>query len=314
VGNSGPPPILGRFFILLFVFDCFPEEIRGSIMLYSCILRPFQLPLVRKRFFTMSIIRFTARSLLLCGIGICVVMASVSGYALAQEGTRTTVDPTGTWRWEYDLDGTHYKDLVRLKLGANIKDSKDKEVKGVYESSAGRKIEIRNGKISGTKLTFDFNLNYQGMDVKLEFDGTITKDELSGDVSASTGSDGQDFPWAATRSVQADDVVGVWKMRIDANGTILEPIATVTKDGDSLKATYTSVNESGKEVRIDAKNVKIEKNQLCFAIETEFQGTSLQAEFRGRPYGDKIDGMIDYVLGGNAGEIDFTGARQSDTK
>jgi hypothetical protein len=259
----------------------------------------------------MSIIRFTAQSLFLCGIGICFGLASVSGYAVAQEGARTTVDPTGTWRWEYDLDGTHYKDLVRLKLGANIKDSKDKEVKGVYESSAGRKIEISNGKISGSKLSFDFNINYQGMDVKLAFDGTITKDELNGDVSASTGSEGRDFPWAATRSVQADDVVGKWKMRIDAGGTILEPIVTITKEGDSLKVTYTSATDSGQEIKIDAKNVKIEKNQLCFGIETEFQGSSLKADYRGRPYGDKIDGMIDYVLGTNAGEIDFTGERQA---
>jgi hypothetical protein len=241
-------------------------------------------------------------------------LTAMLGFAVAQDNNRAAVDPTGTWRWEYDLDGTNYKDLVRLKIGANIKDSKDKEVKGIYESSAGRKIEIRNGKVSGSKLTFDFNLNYQGMDVKLEFEGSITKDEVTGNVKASTGSDGREFPWTATRSVQSDDVVGNWKMRIDAGGTILEPVVAITKDGDSLKATYKTVNDAGKEIQLDAKNVRIEKNELCFGVETEFQGSGLQADYRGRPYGDRIQGMIEYVLGGNAGEIDFTGERQADAK
>jgi hypothetical protein len=195
-----------------------------------------------------------------------------------------------------------------------MKDTKDKEVKGVYEGSAGRKIEIRNGKLSGPKLTFDFNLNYQGMDVKLEFEGTIAKDELAGTIHASANEGSRDLPWNATRSVKADDVIGTWKMRIDANGTILEPVVTIAKDGDSLKASYVSETDSGQEIRIDANDVKIDKNQLCFGIETEFQGTSIKADYKGRPYGDQIRGTIDYVLGGNAGEIDFTGERQSESK
>jgi hypothetical protein len=262
----------------------------------------------------MSMNRFAALSLFASSVAFCLGLVTTAGYAFAQEGTGSAVDPSGTWRWEYDLDGTQYKDLVRLKIGSNIKDTKDKEVKGVYESSAGRKIEIRNGKISGSKVTFDFNLNYQGMDVKLEFEGSIAKDELTGSVRASAAEGSRDLPWTATRSVQADDVIGTWKMRIDANGTILEPVVTISKDGDSLKASYASMNESGQEIRIDAKNVKIEKNQLCFGIETDFQGTTIKADYKGRPYGDKIEGMIDYELGTNAGEIDFTGVRKSDTK
>lgn len=150
--------------------------------------------------------------------------------------------------------------------------------------------------------------------MKLEFEGTAAKDELTGSVRASAAEGSRDLPWTATRSVQADDVVGTWKMRIDANGNILEPLVTISKDGDSLKASYASVTDSGQEIRIDAKGVKVEKNQLCFGIETEFQGTNIKADYKGRPYGDKIEGTIEYVLGGNAGEIDFTGERQSPSK
>lgn len=247
-------------------------------------------------------------------IAFCLGLVAMTVDASAQDAIARFTDPSGTWRWEYELDGAQYKDLVRLKIGSAIKDTKDKEVTGVYEGSAGRKIEIRNGKISGPKLTFDFNLNYQGMDVKLEFEGTIAKDELTGTIHASANEGSRDLPWNATRSVKVDDVVGSWKMRIDAGGTILEPVVTITKNGDTLKASYVSVGASGEEVVIDAKDVKIEKNQLYFGVETEFQGTNIKADYKGRPYGDKIDGTIDYVLGSNEGVIDFTGVRQPETK
>jgi hypothetical protein len=262
----------------------------------------------------MSVSRLMAVPFFASCASVCFGLVTMFGQTVAQESTGAAVDPSGTWRWEYDLEGTQFKDLVRLNLGAVIKDSKDKEVKGRYESSSGRKIEIRNGKVSGSKVTFDFNLNYQGMDIKLEFDGTIAKDSLTGTVHASTGEGSRDLPWTATRSVQADDVVGTWKMRIDANGTILEPVVTISKEGESLKASYTASNPSGEDVKIDVKELKIDKNDLCFGIDTEFQGQRIKADYRGRPYGDRIRGTIDYVLGGNSGEIDFTGARQTDSK
>jgi len=227
---------------------------------------------------------------------------------LAQDGTKSSVDPSGTWRWEYDLDGTQFKDLVRLKVGQENKETKERELKGKYESSSGRKINIENGKISGDKVSFEFKVNYQGMDVKLEFEGSVKNDSLSGKVKASTNDGSRDLDWSATRSVLADDVVGKWKLRIDANGNIMEPVLTVTKDGDNLKADYVL----GNDVKIQAKDVKIEKNELTFTIETDFQGAKIKADFMGRPYGDKIKGSIDYVLGSDVGEVDFTGQMQDE--
>ena len=227
---------------------------------------------------------------------------------IAQDSSKSSVDPSGTWRWEYDLDGTQFKDSVRLKVGQENKETKERELKGKYESSSGRKINIENGKISGDKVSFEFKVNYQGMDVKLEFEGTLKNDNLSGKVKASTNDGSRDLDWSATRSVLADDVVGKWKLRIDANGNIMEPVLTVTKDGDKLKADYVL----GNDVKIQAKDVKIEKNELTFTIETDFEGAKIKADFMGRPYGDKLKGSIDYVLGNDVGEVDFTGQMQDE--
>jgi predicted RNA-binding protein len=229
-------------------------------------------------------------------------------FLFAQDSSKSSVDPSGTWRWEYDLDGTQFKDSVLLKVGQENKETKERELKGKYESSSGRKINIENGKISGDKVSFEFKVNYQGMDVKLEFEGTLKNDNLSGKVKASTNDGSRDLDWSATRSVLADDVVGKWKLRIDANGNIMEPVLTVTKDGDKLKADYVL----GNDVKIQAKDVKIEKNELTFTIETDFEGAKIKADFMGRPYGDKIKGSIDYVLGNDVGEVDFTGQMQDE--
>lgn len=227
----------------------------------------------------------------------------------AQDSVKKTVDPSGTWRWEYELEGTQYKDLVRLKLGEDIKDSKDKVVQGKYESTSGKKIAIENGRLSGDTIRFEFKVNFQGMDVKLEFEGTIKNDTLTGKVNASTAEGSRDLDWSATRSVLPEDVVGKWKLRIDANGNIMEPILTVSRDGDKLKASYAL----GNDVQIQAKEIKIEKNVLSFTIETDFEGSKIKADFMGRPYGDKLKGSIDYVLGGDVGEVDFSGQKQEES-
>ena len=103
-----------------------------------------------------------------------------------------------------------------------------------------------------------------------------------------------------------DDVVGRWQMMIEADGNTLEPVVTISKEGDKFKANYVS----GTQLDVEVINLKIENNLLLFSIDTEVNGTKIKAAYKGRPYGDKIKGSIDYVLGTNSGEIDFTGTRK----
>lgn len=231
------------------------------------------------------------------------------GLGVAQDNN-VKVDPSGTWRWEYDLDGTAVKDTLRLNVEAAEKGAKEPQLKGTYESTSGRKLDIENGKVDGAKITFQFKIMYQGMDVKLEFEGSIQGDSLNGNVHASTSEGSRDLPWTATRSVQPEDVVGTWKMRIDAGANVLEPEIVISKEGEKLKGKY----KSGTEIELDGIEVKIEKNELKFLIDTSFQGTKIKADYRGRPYGNKVRGTIDYDLGGNAGTIDFVGSRSVVTK
>jgi hypothetical protein len=105
-----------------------------------------------------------------------------------------------------------------------------------------------------------------------------------------------------------EDVVGTWQMRIETSDRTLEPTVTITKEGDQYKGKYAS----GDTFKADVADLKIEKNHLVFKVEADVNGTQVKADYKGRPYGDKIQGSIAYVLGDNSGDIDFTGVRKAD--
>jgi hypothetical protein len=249
----------------------------------------------------------------LSGIAHCFALAlcgllAISSDSLAQDANKPAIDPSGTWRWEYEYESQTIKDQLKLELSPGNSSANERTVEGKYESSTGRKRDIRNGKVVGSSLTFEMTIDYKGMDVQLAFTGSIKNDTLTGTVKATSNEGALDLPWNANRSVQNDDVLGTWKLRIDANGQLLEPVVTISKEGDALKARYKSGGAT--ELALDAQKVKIDKNELCFSIEAEFQGTKIKADFMGRPYGERIQGNIDYVLGTDVGEVEFTGKRQ----
>ncbi len=227
---------------------------------------------------------------------LCPLIPSVD----AQDKATKTTDPSGTWRWEYDLGGETMKDSVRLNL------SKDNKLVGHYKGREEKLVEIKDAKIEGDALSFLLGLDFQGTPLKLEFKGKIKGDEIDGNVAVSTGDGSQEYPWAPKRSVLMEDVVGEWQMKIEAGDRTLEPVVTISKDGDKYKAKYAS----GQDFTADVTELKVENNQLSFNVSGEVNGTKIKADYKGRPYGDKIQGKIAYVLGDNSGELDFAGARK----
>jgi len=231
---------------------------------------------------------------------LCVLTTSIS----AQDKTAKTTDPSGTWRWEYELGGATMKDSVSLNLG------KDNKLVGQYKGREEKLIEIKDAKIEGDALSFLLLLDFQGTSLKLEFKGRVKGDAIDGNVTVSTGEGSQEYSWAPTRSVQMEDMIGEWQMKIDTGDRTLEPVVTISKDGEKYKAKYVS----GQELNVEATDLKVENNQLSFSVSAEVNGTKIKADYKGRPYGDKIQGNIAYVLGDDSGDIEFTGTRKTAEK
>ena len=101
------------------------------------------------------------------------------------------VDPSGVWRW------THKEGIRTVKNVLKV-DYEDGKVTGTYR---GQDLthELRNIRITGNALAFDFPVEARGRKINIEFNGKITGDELQGTVSFVTGERSLDFPWKAKR-------------------------------------------------------------------------------------------------------------------
>lgn len=222
----------------------------------------------------------------------------------AQEAVKNA-DPSGTWRFEYDLEGTTVKDSLQLQLG------KEGALTGKYKGRSDEAVEIKGGKVEGDSVIVEMSIEYQGIPIDVKFDGKMKDDDITGLVVATTPEGDMEFDWVAKRSVEAEDVVGTWELEIDAVETILEPTLEITLEGKELKGLYKDP-DSGLEVAV--KDLRIEENHLKFLVEGEFQGNNLKADFKGRPYGSKVSGTIDYDLSGQTGEVEFDGVRKAEEK
>lgn len=230
------------------------------------------------------------------------MMFGVACNCIQAQSSSGRVDPSGTWRFEYDLEGLTVKDSLHLQLG------RDGVITGTYKGRADEPVELSSGKIDGDKVVIEMKIDFQGIPVEVKFDGKIKDDEIDGLIIASTAEGEIDFDWIAKRSVEAEDVLGVWELEIDAVETVLEPTVELKLVEKELKGQYKDA-DTGTDVEMT--DIRIEKNVLKFSIAADFQGASLKADFAGRPYGNKISGTIEYDLNGEVGEVEFEGIRKA---
>lgn len=228
------------------------------------------------------------------------VTTLVSAQEALAPASKTTVDPSGTWRREYDWYDTRIKEVIRLNL------KEDGKVVGTLSRNDAAS-EIKNAKLKGNELSFSVSNDYQGTAWVTNYTGIIKGDEIDGTVVLQVGDQSWDFAWRPKRSVQMDDVVGTWQIHIESpDGNVLEPTMKISKDGDKYKSVYK--NTQGQE--LDIKDLRVEKNTLKFTVTAEFDGGSIKVDYQGRPYGDKISGSLDYDFGGNTGQAEFTARRK----
>jgi hypothetical protein len=233
-----------------------------------------------------------------------IAVCSLVSFSHAQE-KKKNVEVSGTWRYEYELEGATRKDTLKLQSG------KDGQVMGTYSGVSEKPIEFANGKIAGDEVVLELSLTYQGTPVKIKYNGKIKGDDIVGKIVASTGEGDMDFEWTAKRSVEAADVVGLWELEINAGDSVLEPSLEITLDGKDLKGTYKDSNSN---IEVSLEKLRIEKNSLKFTINAKLDGAEVKADFSGRPYGNKINGTVEYNLNGDTGEVEFNGKLKAASK
>lgn len=226
-------------------------------------------------------------------------LAAIAALGFAED-KKLAVDPSGTWRWDFEYNGDTIKNVLKLNT------TSDGKVTGTL-SARDRSMEVTEGQIADGKLSFLINADA----FKLVFKGKVDGDKVEGEASAKSDNGSREFPWTAKRSVESSDVVGAWKLKITLpSDQTLQPLLTVALKDQKLTAIYLS--DDGK--TIEAKQLEIKDNQLQFEIDTDYDNAKLHVAFKGRPYGSKIMGKLKYTVNDDSGELDYTGALQPDKK
>lgn len=235
------------------------------------------------------------RMMMVCVCGLSLLAA----LPVSVQAQQKKVDPSGTWRWDLEMNDNTIKNVLQLQKQA------DGKLTGTLQAN-DRELPVEEGKVEGETVSFTVTLK-MNQTVKVHFEGKLTGDALTGDITAKSDEGEREFKWEAKRAVLAADVVGVWALEIETpGGDTLTPVLSITQTAGKLNGTYKS-NEN----EIEAKELQIKDNHLHFKIDTQFQGGDLHVEFKGRPQGSKLNGTLEYSLNGDSGELEFSGGRKA---
>lgn len=223
---------------------------------------------------------------------------ALSSSAQEKKADNKNVDPSGTWRWTHDENGETVKNVLTINYDGKV-------VSGTYKGRSEKTIE--SAQIAGNKLSFKFDVDFQGQKIEVRFECAVKDDDLNGKVSMHAGGDVQEYPWTAKRTLETEDLVGTWAIKIvTGDGQTIEPELKLAKDGEKLKGTYRSI---GLDREVEAQELKLADKQLTFTIQGENDGKKFKVKYAGQPRGDRMNGKIDYDLNGNTGTIDFAATR-----
>ena len=214
------------------------------------------------------------------------------------DDSKVTADPSGTWRWSIEINGNLIDNVLKLNS------DKDGKLTGTLEAR-GTKMDVQEGKVSGNEVSFQVEVELE-QKITVRFEGKIEADKIDGELKAKGDGEEREFPWEATRSVQAADVVGAWQFKIvTPDGETLQPVLTIVEKEKVLVATY-GINDKS----IDVTELKLKDNQLSFEVDTEYKGSPLHVAYKSKPQGAKMNGTLEYSVDGNSGQLEFTGMRK----
>jgi hypothetical protein len=215
----------------------------------------------------------------------------------AKPSKPSSPDPTGTWKWERTFNDNKAEFTLNLNWDG-------KRLAGKY-SAFNRTTDIEDAKLEKDQISFLAKREFNGNKFEVKFNGKVEPENLVGKITVDFGNGPQDFDWNAKRSLSADDVVGVWDLRVETPGGAVTPRLTITKTSeDKLQGSSESV--MGK---FEAKNIELKDNTLTWQIAGEGPNGKIDIRYKGKPRGNTIEGENEFDFGGTKSKMKFTGKR-----
>jgi hypothetical protein len=207
-------------------------------------------------------------------------------------------DPSGTWKWKREVEGTSVESVLKLKL------DKDK-LTGTY-SRGDVKAEIKNGKLGGDQVSFDVSATINDNDVTLSFKGKLDKDAIKGKVNLSAGGQSGELDWEAKRGLDFEDVVGKWQIRVETPDRVFEPVLVLNIDKDKKPAGTYQTQEIGE---FKLEDIAIKDADLHFKINGQQDDNKFTIAYAARPAGDSMKGTVKITFNENPFDLEFTAKR-----
>jgi hypothetical protein len=208
------------------------------------------------------------------------------------------VDPSGTWTWVRELEGQEAQSVLSLLYRGG-------KLTGSYKRQ-GQIVPISNAKLDSNEVSFEADGKWNDQKLHGRFEGKISADEIHGSIEIVVEGGSLPLAWVARRGVDVDDVAGTWKLKIAIpKGQTVEAELKLSSDEGSLKGTYNSPR-LGKQ---EAKEVKLNGQELSWQVAFERDGQSFQAVYKGKLNAHSIKGTLALDSGGRSSTFDFTGER-----
>jgi hypothetical protein len=227
-----------------------------------------------------------------------VAVASVLSCLVGSASAAERVDPSGKWTWVRELEGQEAQSVLTLSY-------KNDQLTGSYKRQ-GLVVPISNAKFEKNEIAFDAEGKWNEQKVHGKFKGKLTGDEINGTIEIVVEDGSLPLAWVARRGVDADDVVGTWKLKLTTpDGTTAEPQLKLTADGGTLKGTYVSTRFGTHEV----KDIKLSGSQLSWTVEFDRDGQTFKGAYQGKLEERAIKGTLTVDAAGNSTSLEFSGER-----
>lgn len=186
-------------------------------------------------------------------------------------------DLSGVWKGSFDFQDQSVATTLKLAVSGAT-------VTGTVEGLPTSPVEIHDGKLDGTTLSFWINNDYEGQAYRLVFQGKVGEEKIDFNFGTDDGS------WGTELSVKRDvaspaDVTGEWKGSFDLFGADT-PITFNLKNAAGV-VTGTVINASGKPEQIH--DGKLAGDTVTFWLNTEYQGADYTVQYKGKVSAGSIE-------------------------
>jgi hypothetical protein len=209
-------------------------------------------------------------------------IAGLFAFLVAVRGA-WAADLGGTWKGAFDFDNGSVPLTIHLTVTGN-------GVTGTVEGLPTTPVEIHEGKIDGSTVSFWVNTDYQGQTYKLLLKGTVSAagDEIAFTLGTNDGGWSVQLPakrdGSATSAPSGLDVTGSWKGAFEFNGDSVPLVFKLKSADGAVTGTVEGLLTSPAEIH----EGKIDGDTVSFWVNSDYQGQTYKLVYKGKIAADQI--------------------------